>query len=91
MAELKPCPFCGCSRILVSQRNGVPLVTCYECWGGNRTVEAWNRRVEPTNTYELELLIARVADLEKDRDQWRKRVEMEDAEIMGIIGVNDRG
>jgi hypothetical protein len=42
----------------------MPLVACYECWGENRTVEAWNRRVEPTNTHELELLIARVDELE---------------------------
>jgi hypothetical protein len=40
---------------------------------------------------ERDALRTRVAELETDRDQWRKRVEMEDLEVMGIIGVNDRG
>jgi chromosome condensin MukBEF ATPase and DNA-binding subunit MukB len=53
-------------------------------------VKALQQRV---TQYEVEAvaLRARIADLEKDRDKWRKMVEMEDAEIMGIIGVNDRG
>jgi hypothetical protein len=48
MDELKPCPFCGCTQVLVSQRDGVPLIACNECWGENRTIKAWNRREEVT-------------------------------------------
>jgi outer membrane murein-binding lipoprotein Lpp len=53
-------------------------------------VKALQQRV---TQYEVEAvaLRARIAELEQDRDQWRKRVEMEDLEVMGIIGVNDRG
>jgi len=53
-------------------------------------VKALQQRV---TQYDVEAvaLRTRIAELKQDRDQWRKRVEMEDLEVMGIIGVNDRG
>jgi hypothetical protein len=48
MDELKPCPFCDCTQLRVSQRDGVPLIACEECWGENWTIKAWNRREEVT-------------------------------------------
>ena len=58
MAELKPCPFCGCKAFCT---NDLPTygcdvmyrVVCEDCnistplkWTKEKAIEAWNRRAE---------------------------------------------
>jgi ribosomal protein L29/BMFP domain-containing protein YqiC len=70
MDELKPCPFCGCTQVLVSQRDGVPLIACNECWGENRTIKAWNRREEVTALEaEVERLKAKLNAVTEERGE----------------------
>lgn len=51
MAELKPCPFCGCDRIAVQYLFLRPYVICMRCHAQipcynnyEKAKEAWNRR-----------------------------------------------
>lgn len=54
--QLKPCPFCGSTRIKFDLfiRDG-KKVECMDCWGGiyafepnanQKSIAAWNRRME---------------------------------------------
>ena len=65
--ELKPCPFCGGKAILSEdKRYNVHSVFCNECYietslqnTEQETIEAWNRRVQPTFTPDELDVIAR--------------------------------
>ena len=52
MAELKPCPFCGSTHIVVEEYEGLYSVACIEC--NSRTglkdkkeaIKIWNTRTQ---------------------------------------------
>ena len=56
MAELKPCPFCGCKDIRVARDKDAIIerhrAICFDCSAqiyrgtAQETIEAWNRRAE---------------------------------------------
>lgn len=60
MAELKPCPFCGCKDIRVARDKEAIIerhrAVCFECsaqmYRGTpqEVIEAWNRRAEDGTT-----------------------------------------
>jgi Lar family restriction alleviation protein len=56
MDELKPCPFCGSTRLTVRQNELLSIdgVQCLDCWAyepelpeGMSAVERWNMRATP--------------------------------------------
>ena len=64
MAELKPCPFCGCNKIEV-HRDVEAAITRYRgvCWDcvaqiyrgtKEEVIEAWNRRYTPTSEIDFD-------------------------------------
>ena len=56
MAELKPCPFCGCTDIRVARDTDAIIerhrAICFKCSAqmyrgtAEKAIEAWNRRAE---------------------------------------------
>lgn len=54
---LKPCPFCGCRKIMVDYSASHQSIRCTKCHVStplyqdeNIAVAAWNRRAEPQTT-----------------------------------------
>lgn len=89
MDELKPCPFCGCTQTRVSQRDGVPLVECTECWGENWTIKAWNTREESAALEaEVERLKAKLNAVTEERGeefrQYRRSAEAYEKEAIRL-------
>ena len=65
MADLKPCPFCGCERIeihrdetaIITRYRGICWDCCAQMYRGTKeeVAEAWNRRTKiETNIYDKE-------------------------------------
>lgn len=89
MDELKPCPFCGCTQTRVSQRDGVPLVECTECWGENWMIKAWNTREESAALEaEVERLKAKLNAVTEERGeefrQYRRSAEAYEKEAIRL-------
>ena len=65
MSELKPCPFCGGTKICTEK--GLNLNYCDNC-SAESNIEHWNTRPIEDG------LRARIAELEKDNDEFRQLI-----------------